>query len=217
MSSNQNRDFFTCQICQKEHHVPKSGFVVSNRLKNLVSFELNNLKVSPAFDECKKKIEDARSKLVMIEEFERNAETYIYDYFQDIKRDVDLRRETLKLKIDNYSDEIIQSIELNQQNYIKLSQEVNQIALNIENSKKKLNSLMSQFDTLDFSDDKFKETKNNVSSVIKEINKILGLYHDSLIGNKKYTFEFKELPLKEIFGHLKACEVSFFSNNYHNY
>jgi hypothetical protein len=33
-----------------------------------------------------------------------------YEYFQEIIRQVDLRRELLKMNIDDYSDEIIQSI-----------------------------------------------------------------------------------------------------------
>ena len=50
-----------------------------------------------------------KSTLKMIEEFETNAEVYIYEYFEDIKIQVDLRREVLKQKIDDHSDEIIKS------------------------------------------------------------------------------------------------------------
>jgi len=72
---------------------------------------------------------------------EKNAENYIYDYFEDIKRQVDIQSEDLKIKIDKYSEEIIKSVELNQKNYIKLSIEVNKITENIEKSKKDLDEL----------------------------------------------------------------------------
>ncbi len=72
---------------------------------------------------------------------EKNAENYIYDYFEDIKRQVDSQSEDLKIKIDKYSEEIIKSVELNQKNYIKLSIEVNKITENIEKSKKDLDEL----------------------------------------------------------------------------
>ena len=39
-----------------------------------------------------------------------NPELDNYNYFQEIIRQVDLRREFLKMHIDDYSDEIIQSI-----------------------------------------------------------------------------------------------------------
>jgi hypothetical protein len=42
---------------------------------------------------------------------EKEPENYIFEYFEDLKRQVDLRREELKLKLDNCSDEIIQTIE----------------------------------------------------------------------------------------------------------
>ena len=42
-----------------------------------------------------------------IQTFEKNGETYIYEYFEDIKRKVDLRREDLIQRIHNYSEEII--------------------------------------------------------------------------------------------------------------
>lgn len=54
-------------------------------------------------------IEEANDNMAKIEALENNGENYIKDYFEDIKREVDLRREDLKLKIDDYSDSIIQS------------------------------------------------------------------------------------------------------------
>ena len=98
-------------------------------------FELNTLKLSPVFHECTKEIEEAKEKMVKVELLEQNAENYIYEYFEDIKRQVDIRREDLKFKIDNYSDETIKSLELNQKNIIKISKEVNQMTNAIEKSK----------------------------------------------------------------------------------
>ncbi len=116
------------------------------------------MKLSPVFEECKGEIEDARNNMVKVELLEKN---YIYEYFEDIKRQVDIRREDLKFKIDNYSDELIKSVETNQRNLIKLSKEVNQITTNIEKSKDELNKLITQFDTLEFNDKKFEDIKVN--------------------------------------------------------
>ena len=107
---------------------------------------------------------------------EKNAENYIYDYCEDVKRQVDIRRKDLKFKIDMYSDEIIKSVELNQMNLIKLSKEANQLKTNIERI---------------------------------EFHKILAVYKDSLIGNKKYILEFKELPIEDIFGRVIEFQVNF--------
>jgi hypothetical protein len=206
--SNEKRTFI-CEICQEDHLIPKKGFMVNNRLQKLLRLELNALKVSPVFNECMKEIEDAKENVVKIGLLEKNAENYIYNYFEDVKRQVDIRREDLKFKIDKYSDQIIKSVELDQMNLIKLSKEANQLTTNIEKSRKDLYELIAQFDILEFNDKKFEDIKASVAVVNQEFHKILAGYQDSLISNKKYTFEFKELPIEDIFGRVSDVQVNF--------
>jgi len=198
-----------CGICQEEHIIPIKGFTVNKRLQKLLRLELNALKVSPVFDECMKEIEDAKENMVKIEFLEKNAENYIYDFFEDVKRQVVIRREDLKFKIDKYSDEIIKSVELDQMNLIKLSKESNQLTTNIEKSRKDLNELIAQFDILEFNDKKFEDIKASVAVVNQEFQKILAEYQDSLIGNNKYTFDFKESPIEDIFDRVFDVQVNF--------
>ncbi len=118
---SKEKSFFQCEICKEEHFIPKKGFKVDKRLQNGLEIQFNTLKLTPIFDECKKVIKTARERVAKIDTLEKNSEGYIYDYFEDIKRQVDIRREDLKMKIDKYSDEVIQSIEGTQVNYIKIS------------------------------------------------------------------------------------------------
>ena len=67
---------------------------------------------------------------------EKNNETCIYEYFEDIKRKVDLRREDLIQGIHIYSDEIIKSVESTQKNYLQMSKEIDQLTVEIEKSKR---------------------------------------------------------------------------------
>ena len=199
-----------CTICKEEHLIPKKGFIINNRLQKLLTLKLNTLKFDcQIYTGCTKEIEDANEKVDKLGLFEKNAENYIYDYFEDIKRQVDIRREDLKIKIDKYSEEIIKSVELNQKNYIKLSIEVNKITENIEKSKKDLDELISRFDTLEFNDETFKDIKASVAAVNQEFHKMLAVYQDSLIGNKEYTFDFKESPIEDIFGRVTDVRVNF--------
>jgi hypothetical protein len=46
-----------------------------------------------------------------METLEKNSESQIHEYFEAIKRKVDLRREYLIQRIHNYSEEIIKSVE----------------------------------------------------------------------------------------------------------
>ena len=197
---SKEKNTFICEICQGEHFIPKDGFVVSDRLQDLLDVELNKLEPSPMFDECRKTLEEAMANLINIEQIETTPESYIYDYFEEIKRQVDLRREDLKYKIDIYSDEIIKSIETTQTNCMKLSKEVEKITYNIDKLKKELNELVVKFDTLKFDDEKFKGIKSTVSVLNQEFKKVISEIQYSLLDNKVFTFQFNELPVKDIFG-----------------
>lgn len=138
---------FICPSCQEEHHVPKKGFVVNKRIQSGLGSQFNTLKFYPVFDECKEEKAQAKEIMDKIEILEKDPENYIYEYFDDFKRKVDLRREELKMKIDKYSDEIIQSIEGTQLECKKVSKEVDHLATEIKQSKKELDELIYRFDT----------------------------------------------------------------------
>jgi hypothetical protein len=208
-NKSNDKGNFICEICQEQHLVPKNGFMVNNRLQDLLKVEINDLKFDdPIFDECKLEVEEAKENMSKVQELEKKTEMYIYDYFEDIKREIDLRREGLKQKIDDYSDKMIKSLEVNQMNYIKLSKEVNQMTVNIEKSKKELNELITRFDTLIFNDKKFQEIKTSVAVVNEKLHRILAEYQNSLVGNKKYSFHFNELSIEEIFGCVTDFQVN---------
>ncbi len=86
----------------------------------------------------KKEIKSANVTVLIIENSKQDSENYIYSYFEDIKRQTELRREILKDEIDKYSDELIEKINETKSNYIKLSKEDHEIKSNIENLRKKL-------------------------------------------------------------------------------
>ena len=127
-----------------------------------MEIQFNTLKLTPIFDECKTVINKAHERASEIETLEKNSEVYIYEYFEDIKREFKIRREDLKMKIDKYSDEVIQSIEGTQANFIKISKQVNQISTEIKQSEKELDAYVKRFDTFDIDDKKFEAIKQGV-------------------------------------------------------
>ena len=193
-----------CQFCPRDHPIPEDGFIVNKQIQKALDIKLNTLKLNPVYDECKNMIMEAKENVTKIESLERNAESYIYEYFEDIKRKVDLRREDLKMKIDTCSDELIKSIESNQLNCIKLSKEVDRLTSDIEKFKQELNELVDRFDTFEINDAKFTDIKQSVTVLNDSFTKILEEYNDSLIGNKEYTFKFKDIEIEDIFGRLEV-------------
>lgn len=140
----------------------------------------------------------------------KDPENYIYKYFEDIKRQVDLRREDLKSKIDTHSDEIIESINNAELECKRLSKEINKMTEDFDNSKKELNDLINQFETSEINDKKFENIKNSVSVLKDKFNEILIEYKSSLINHKECDFwiQFEDVNIGETFGYFD--EVCFF-------
>ena len=63
---SKQKNTFICEICQGDHFIPKDGFVVPNRLQDLLDIELNKFAPSPMFEECGKEIENTKESLVEI-------------------------------------------------------------------------------------------------------------------------------------------------------
>jgi hypothetical protein len=200
-------DSFQCDLCHCEHTVPKDGFEVSGRLQDAMSTQLNTLELMPVHDECKKVIEEAQKDVADIESIDKDPENYIYEYFEDIKRKVDLRREVLKEGIDTYSDDTIKSINKAQMTCQKLAKEVNKLSKDFDDSKIKLNELISQFDSFKISDQKFQDIKENVSDLKEEFKQMLSKYKSSLINDKEYVFRFEDVPISNVFGKFEEVKL----------
>ncbi len=149
--------------------------------------------------EIDKEIEEARKSVEEIEALERNSEGYIYDYFSNVKSQIDLRREKLKAEIDEYSDGLIQSVESLQDEFIKLSKGENEMSRTIEAYKKELDEIARQIDTIEISDKKFESIRDSLDTRFKMMNSMdlkqtVLFYKDYLIDNMNYDFIFELKP-----------------------
>ena len=102
-------------------------------------------------------------------------------------------------RIHNYSDEVIKSIENTQCEFLKISKEVNQLTVEIKKSKINLNTLTNNFYSVE---------KRRESLIVLNDNftKVLGEYNDSLLGFNKYSFDFKEIDIKDVFGYFNSTK-----------
>lgn len=111
LKDNSNeRHSVRCELCHKKHSDPEEDFVVNKRIQNALDIKFNTLKLNPIYDDCKKVIEEVRFKDITMELMEKDPENYTYEFFEDVKSQIYLRREDLKKRIDNCCEDIIQSI-----------------------------------------------------------------------------------------------------------
>ncbi len=161
------------------------------------------------FDENKFSIENAKNLANKIDFIQKNAEIYINQYFQDVIIDVDLRREILKAEIDNYSDELIESLKKKQKDCIDISKESNELKEKIEYSKIELDELIKKINDIEYKmkvkniDEKFRNLKVDFETNLAK--------YKSLYTENKLSLSFFEIPIQEVFGKLTTqCEYVIF-------
>lgn len=158
-----------------------------------------------------------------IRELEENAESYISEHFEGIKRRVEVRRQDLKLRIDKYSEELVRSVESTRLECIKSVKEVDWLTAEL----KRLNREISEFlERIELECESQVEREADIDSSAALLNddhlKLLDDYQRLLVKNRKYTFEFADIPIKKVFGSLSNAKVSFindyeFSSMYFNF
>ncbi len=78
---SKEKSSFQCEICKEEHFIPKSGFKANKMVQRGLEIQLNTLKLTPIFEECKTVIKTALERVAVIETLEKSSEGFIYDYF----------------------------------------------------------------------------------------------------------------------------------------
>jgi len=60
----------------------------------------NKFKQNQIYEDCEMVLNEAKKNIADIDALQEDPENFIYSYFEEIKKQVDLRREELKLKLD---------------------------------------------------------------------------------------------------------------------
>jgi len=196
-----------CMLCLENHKAPKNGFPSNKFAKNQLDLKVNKISLNfSQFKDYSKIIQDLNENWKEIETIQKDPENYIHEYFAELTRQVDLRRETLIEEIHKYSDELIQKIEKLRQDCVVKSKEATRITQDLATIKVKLNELNSMFNSLEIDDIKLEEIMSKKKS--KELNELMGpvseQYKFELHGKKYYKFLTNEIKLENIFG-LLSC------------
>lgn len=84
-----------CAICHESHDKPKKSEISKA------------LEIDPI-------LSISEAKVTLQKMSKRDSQNLVYKYYEDIKSEVDLRREKIKFEIDEYSDELIEALKINQ-------------------------------------------------------------------------------------------------------
>jgi len=169
-------------FCSNIHKAPQRGFPINKFAKNLLEDKTNKINFNlNQFKDYNKIIQDLNENLKEIETIRKDPDNYIAEYFGELTRQVDLRRETLIEDIHKYSDVLIQKIE-------KLKQEC---LAKSKNAMKTSEDMISQ--------KKYKEMSDLMGPVLKQ-------YKFELQRQKYYKLVTNEIKMENFFGILSCFD-----------
>lgn len=206
---------YICELCNKSHS-----------FKNLTREIMLTLKFDPILA-----ISDAKETVRRM--INTDPESLVYEYFEDIKRQVDLRREELKLKIDSdsytmaetkmetdlsreefkikideHSEDLIDSITKTQSECMQSAKNLNETGIDGK-VKNELNETIEKYEAMTISE---KEFKKNIGHFLRKkflADKMLEECNQSML-NQKYKFKYDLNSIKQ-FDVMSNTDVSNFN------
>ena len=159
------------------------------------------------FNDYKRIVEDLNKQLREIELMHKDPDNYIYEYFNGLIRQVDVRRETLFEGIQKYSETVIEGIEKLKADCMAKAKKATRNTKNIDEIKAKLTTVNSTFNSLEMDDTKLEEimTQKISKEVGELIEPVLEQFKMELQGYKEYKLKTVQVEIKNVFG-LLNCE-----------
>lgn len=162
---------------------------IEQAMKNL------NIDMGVSFNECNSSLNKFKEKINELKMLERDPENYIYEYFSNLRNEIDIDRERFKALIDIH--------------YLNLIDEVNNFE---EECRKKNKDYKNEkiIEEIAYYEDGFKEFKKDLSVLFKNgvkkcdevkaesedkiirLNQTLRVIQNTLLSNQLYLFESSE-------------------------
>ena len=143
------------------------------------------------------KLETIESLVYQLESLKNHPEGYIYDYFEKIKNEVDLRREMLKQEIDKCSDQMIEKIERTRHECTRTSSQLDDVSTEADIYMQDLNKLKEKFNSLDTNCSKVDILQRELVRLECQLNVRIKKQKNLLTQNKMYSFEFDSEDLED--------------------
>ena len=109
---------FKCDICAKEHIFPDGGFPINKTIQKMLQIHLDRLDRGESFKNAKLSFDLLSAKYKSFELINQDPAFFIDEYFADLVNKIDIKREEVKLEIDNHYDKLL--------NYLKLTKNISQ-------------------------------------------------------------------------------------------
>ncbi len=198
-----NEKRFSCDFCNNEHVIPENNFPSNKIAQKMLHINLDRLDRGEAYKNARISFDIFNSKLESLEVINKDPGYFIDEYFSELINDVDLRREELKLEVDNYCDQIITDLEHSKIQCIEnvSKQKVSSEELSYFKSVSEL--FKKDFKMLDLDEQRWKAIEMKSKILINKIDHEIKEMKTYLLMNKLYEFKAPEV----LFDPKNVCDL----------
>ena len=111
-TTNRKRKLFTCSLCEAPHDMTNNKkFALNKTIEKLLEIEIPKCaNFGEIFNKTTEEIKNLEFSSQKLNDLIKDPKNFIFETVAKLKRDVDLRREKLKAKIDEISNEMIEKL-----------------------------------------------------------------------------------------------------------
>ncbi len=203
-----------CIFCDKLHQITGDGFPVNEFVENLLEIQLNKINFNFChLTDCKAALDDMNKKFDEKETIRKNKDNLIYEYFSELTRKVDLRRDMLIRNINEYSNKIIEDINNLRQGCLESSSDhLKAVEEVFEACKLEMNELKDKLDSFEMDCKKFEEVLLKSKALQEKMDLAMDKYKLGLQGNKSYRLGSKKIKISKAFGTIETFNYDLNTN-----
>lgn len=201
--NEQDKEFF-CVSCTSNHPIPSGGFYPMKALENIIKTQIERIDLGVPHNDAYKSCKKLETILGDIDLLKKDPFYFINESINEIRNDVEIKREELKLKIDLEANRIVQELNAYEQTcktHLENSDFVNrssELETNVKEIKDKLSQWLDEFKTIDSNEEKWKCMKENSDKIIFDLeSKVIALKQDLLLDKLK-EYQLKPIEFSEI-------------------
>jgi hypothetical protein len=194
-----NYGFIKCPFCNDEHQIPEK---IDLRIKKLIDLEVNKIDLGKKYSLAKQELMSLDQLVKEFELLNNEPESFIYDYFLEIKTKVNLRREELKEIIDLKYEAIMDDLKAKENEAKQEAIKMKQLSENITDLRCYFDGLMANLNNMSFNEKKYSEIILESNYCKKAVVKGLKEYKERLLLKKELEFQFETSNDQNILGDL---------------
>ena len=189
---------FLCPFCDNQNS--NQNFIASKIIQNLLDMEAHKFAIDPKYERV---LNNFKKEILNFETILNEPENFIYEEFNELKRQVDLDREKSKNEIDRLADGLIEQLEAFEKQFkteYKTKVDMKHFSSLMEASKQQLAEYEKFLYLLSTKaeerDKQRKQSEIVINNLIPEINEL----KRNLFSNKLITYKPMEKKIQDLYG-----------------